>query len=1724
MAISWTYASGTATGVNDENNTTIKVTGLKTDASSGLSVSGTSVVVSKAALGEDEVSISVEKTSADGAEATTYTLALGSDTKNVASGDPAWSLDGTTATYGKSAKTNYTIDSGTIKYSSTEIDSPVVYATVEGVSSSLKGETDEETATNLAAAFKIEGSTITVNKLAIDNTKKSTELTLENGADESGNAQTFALKVGADVNESKFEWDYKGTKAEYKETVPIQFEVEGTKIKASTNKAQTSTVATVSGFVKDAKEGLTVSEGKITISTDLFGTSKITLKNGKYVNKTEAKFEFDVDGEYTNSKGEVAAPVWIVKGTTAQYYDADSLQSKWGYNVGKTDIEYTKPQTKKGATAAITLTNLKSDKLVLDAKGKIAGIDVTPAEGTVTISKELFNEKNISLTGDDYSLAFNADDVAADKEAAETAESEGTTYDKIFHETDTSDETYKIDCPNKNDGKGKAEIMQVVHKGYTLSSNAKAILYGASDQAKVKIAEVSGLDKKGGEGISFDSETGAIVLDEAAIGTSKKITISGDAGYTLALGEDTSGADLEEPEKKAPAWDLTKTTATYKAVTPAGYSISEDGKTLTLNKELADVTATVNGINAGLANIFIKAAGLDEYGLTEATEAAIKKTDAYKAIATEAKAENDALTEGKKTDAELKAAIAEAQAEFVEECLSAYKEAVADEDDGLNKYVEIDTENKTITLAPEALGTSKITVKSADGYKLALGEGVLDSEAKAKEKEGLMWSVSGATATYQNYRPAYYTIDPKGAITCTKGAPVDKKAAPEIVLSGLKKNLVVDSDGEIAGIKVNSDGTVKLTADVLAETNVKVTKGNYKIVLDGEVTTSEASAVWATTKKAGSYDLMLDKSAGYELASDGKSVTYVKSDAKPSKIGTISGLSGTTLTLDAGDIKSGEDAVITVDETNKKITISNASVLGNVTEKNKVTFSGKEYALALDGVAGAATYVDNWIVDAKKKTASLRRTITSDGLAVDATGKTIIKMTAGEKNATFDLFTITGLNSNIIASALEAAEYEVASDATDEAKAAAAKEAQEKVDALFTDETDGILSIGTDNSIVLKEGALGSSAVKLSTKGNYTLDLDEGVAKTAGTTATEGFVVSGTTATFKSITTGYYAVDAKGTSIAYVAPKSAADAKIFEITGLAKGLTVDASGNISGISVSGIQVTIGAAALGTTDVALTGSTEHKFKLDSDVQKASTTSAPVWTVKKTSATLTQQPAQGYTLKDNQNITYTKGGSAVTLATLSGLSADLEAKLGDDKTLSTDYVTIDTEKNEISLNKALLTGTTSVKLKNGKDATYKLGVGDDAKVASSTSKAVQWYIDNTTAKYINCEKEHYEVSTATKTAGLQIDLVKASPVDGATAEITVEGIKKGTTADSIKINSNDKTVTIADAALNKKEIKLTTSESGSYKDYTLAFSADSDTGLNDPVTEASWSTKGSTAKLNQDLEKGYTPSSDGKSISFLSSNKKVTVATIKGVSGDPTATITDGSTELNLDSSKLTKAVTVDGTGYTFTFDKNFASGNTVTGSKNADKININSAGITVTGGKGADIINLGKANRTTTGDSIAVNTLVYASGDSPETAGDVITNYQAGDVIKVNLKGSAFSATAEQSDSDVVVTLTKSKTVDKITLTGAAIANVAVVDKDNKAVTVTGVPAATSEPAAGVGADIGDLLYSDNYNLGAQLGEIMSGNSITDFSVGDLDTDSATALTKQQPTIVASTGK
>ncbi|MBQ9488091.1 MAG: hypothetical protein IJU91_09910, partial [Selenomonadaceae bacterium] len=208
---------------------------------------------------------------------------------------------------------------------------------------------------------------------------------------------------------------------------------------------------------------------------------------------------------------------------------------------------------------------------------------------------------------------------------------------------------------------------------------------------------------------------------------------------------------------------------------------------------------------------------------------------------------------------------------------------------GVTSLNGLSVKKKVLTISKASLGTSKVKL-SGDGYTLALADDV-NSPTTSKK-----WVLDGTTADYNQTTSAGYTLasDSKSITYSKKTATTLATVKGVISLNGLsvKKKVITVSKASLgtSKVKLSGDGYTLALADGLAPTTKKAT--------------------WTLKNSTATYNSSY-KTAGYTLASNGKSISYTKATT-PETLATVKGaktadglkVSGKVITLENSELKN----------------------------------------------------------------------------------------------------------------------------------------------------------------------------------------------------------------------------------------------------------------------------------------------------------------------------------------------------------------------------------------------------------------------------------------------------------------------------------------------------------------------------------------------------------------------------------------------------------------------------------------------------------------------------------------------------------------------------------------------------------------------------------------------------------------------------------------------------
>ena len=366
-----------------------------------------------------------------------------------------------------------------------------------------------------------------------------------------------------------------------------------------------NTLVTVDGV--KSLNGISLNKKVVTIKKAALGTDKVTVSDG---------YTLKLGSDVTKPSASKAA--WKLSGSTATYNQKTSA----GYILDDNAITYNKQSTK----ALVTVKGVKS----------ISGLSVSG--DTVTVKKASLGTSNVTVS-DGYTLKLGSDvtkpsaSKAAWKLSGSTAtynqktsagyilDDNAITYNKqstkalvtvkgvksisglsvsgdtvtvkkaslgTSNVTVSDGYTLKLGSDVTKPSASKAAwklsgstatYNQKTSAGYILDDNA--ITY--NKQSTKALVTVKGVKSISGLSVSGDTVT----VKKASLGTSN-VTVSD--GYTLKL-----GSDVTKPSASKAAWKLSGSTATYNQTTSAGYTLDDDGKSVSYSKTTTKALAAVKG-------------------------------------------------------------------------------------------------------------------------------------------------------------------------------------------------------------------------------------------------------------------------------------------------------------------------------------------------------------------------------------------------------------------------------------------------------------------------------------------------------------------------------------------------------------------------------------------------------------------------------------------------------------------------------------------------------------------------------------------------------------------------------------------------------------------------------------------------------------------------------------------------------------------------------------------------------------------------------------------------------------------------------------------------------------------------------------------------------------------------------------------------------------------------
>ena len=698
------------------------------------------------------------------------------------------------------------------------------------------------------------------------------------------------------------------------------------------------------------------------------------------------------------------------------------------------------------------------------------------------------------------------------------------------------------------------------------------------------------------------------------------------------------------------------------------------------------------------------------------------------------------------------------------------------------------------------------------------------------------WEVGNGTATYK--------VDGKVVATIT----------------GLNKNLTKSDYITVSEDSNGGVGTIKLASNVLADTKVELkleNGGNYVLAFDGYVPNGEPenpkmSFAEDTKKDYGIVTVTGDLKAKYTLAKNGKSITYTAPKSGQT-LATITGLN-TVLSISedkekAGIVDGNGNFTPEVTLIGDTITLSDEALNEkNVTLANK---NGATYTLAFDGTVGEPQF-DNgsWSEVTKKGDSTYTADVGESGYTLSLDGKTVTFTASGDDKV---LAMISGIANT--------------------------------TDITFKEDSGSdALDAKNNRTIVLPASALAQKAVTVKGEG-FLLELDRGVSQDS--TATDNvWAISGTKATYKTITPEYYTYDAAKNQVNYTKPKDITTLATLNGTKKVQG-DVTAASVGEGINVTGNVITLNTKALGTSNVTLTNgkdstgtATNYSLALAGGISAPGVATGSYWKTSGTIATLMGKTTEGYLASNSTTINYVSDSTKdVAIVTVKGLAKGVVANDEGDavgiKDSNGDVVDGLSEADGVITVSANVLGTSNATINPTAGYVYSFALdngrindGGAVNIADDTKKTF-WYVKGKKLLLKNGTARYYKITDPTTVTQYDATVDK----DVATVSGLVTGLKVvDGEIDGIDVSGNK--ITLSKKVLNNANVSLVTSNGSGYKLY-----LNSNENLTVKSNKTFWTVKGTTATLNLGTTDGYT----GDGTTELTYNKRQTTETLAIITG-------------------------------------------------------------------------------------------------------------------------------------------------------------------------------------------------------------------------------------------------
>lgn len=1444
------------------------------DAAKVADYAGT-VILTADALNSANVKLT-NGTQADGKTKFDYKLALlyGVSAPTPAEDIAKWTINKTTATLKGNATAGYTQTSDTaITYTKAKKNANLLTITglptgmtlsttksdwhekIDGVSISNDGvvtfsdtilkQNLNDSAKDNFTKITVKGTGYTIGALSAAQSGHTATNYYTNTASTTIYTSNDEIVSGSDTVEAGVDvWRISGTTATYKRIIPAHYEI-------NKNGALV--------FVKEATAKMTNANGKKVdaIYFTITGLQKNSLEegsNGKnLVLKGTTTEAISVDGKNVTITNDAL-------GTSSKITLND--KSKGGYtfdftNTTQSDqvwaISGTTATLKEGKTAGWEsndahtvlskkgVTQTKGASTIVQVKGLKSGLKVNTNGQVVTTATG--TTPVVSAEGNTVTILNDALGTSA------VSVNNGYTINASGANTDASATGYNYTFSN---GVLTIKSNESTKPYYVLNADGNKLTYKKGTASKEVVAKIKGLKnakvKADGtiDGVNFDGNT--VTVDSRVLGTSAVTVTSGDVKLALA----TSSTTLDNIDAaKAPAtsdtandtyaWVVSGTKATIKQGKAAYYTLADNKITYT-----APVVAAKKGTEVAVIENLKKGLKVANNTGDSATVWANKISDG------------------------------------------------------------ITVDGSTLTLSANALDDKTITLTNKNGgaYSLVLADDSETAKHKQGTNDGVVWGVSGTTATlYKANTAGYATTQSDSTKFEYVSGITGTSTSTGVQLEGLKSNLRVNTDGTIDGITVDGD-KISVDSRVLDTGNATLTTASdstYKLHL--------------VTKAEDSTNGAVDGNVINKCVVNGTTITIEPQQPKGYTIGTPTTASNTTTTTITYHAAAAQPLVATIEGVKKGLKTNSDGTLDGVTvtKDNSGTYSVKLSSSVLgtgdsikitkgDDITGNMTVTfDETASNGDKvwsyKDGALILTTTapygytydsSTGAITYSGGETVTTTITGLSGITSSWINGTNLSSDVILNKLD-----------------------------ITGLDDGVIKIKAASIIGDKKVTIAG--------GKYTLALDTNAGAFKDSTGSLKWNYVGSTATLtQEIPQNNFTCD--GVSISKNTGANSKYKILATVTGLKKnlgatddgsnGLKVSSNGDV--LSLSNGVITLNDKAFDSTTgtIKLTG-TGYTLNVVStkDASKEGTTQWHLNSDKKSAIYAPTTSQAGLLVaSDGKSATYKKAVLGSTLASITGIDTTKDSLIAGNLN---NYIKVTDGVGTTSLN-SILFGASDIKLvdKDPNDSltgfklVYATSGAGSVNTSSVASADMQWSVNSGVASYHSVTAAYYTRSNDSLTVSYH------APVFSSVTSASITGLKSGIAADangSIKgITVNGNNISLGADVLGTASVSV-----GGAGNYSLKMADDvatpSLTGNARFVTLTSADTNAKSVSYVQNATAGFNSVAGGKSLEYYPA-KTDTIFSIQGlnsglsvesgyVNGIAVGTITGGNYNVSISGAAL-----------------------------------------------------------------------------------------------------------------------------------------------------------------------------------------------------------------------------